>query len=142
MKESTSGTGFGDSRPLGRASLSLPHPATVALPGRRVLKSSADGLRFGDTPCRSLARAARGCSHPSRVAVTGVTSHADATATPSNASGLTANAAHNVFPSAGSGIARLADLSAAVAVLASHNRAAPRTATHASSLAPTPGAPA
>ena len=50
------------------------------------------------------------------------------------ASGLTANAANNVLPSAGSGVARLADLNASVVVPALRPQAAPRTPTPAPSL--------
>ncbi len=203
-------------------------PATVNAPGTAALTSSAS---------------ATDCAPPSRVAVTGVTSHAGATATPSTASpgeaerassrnlillrgercrsirgeqasrsdsfaqgaidaafvasGLTATGvpsvgpgvtltsagpsvartqgaafggakckpedaatrsvsaaargarglaegtqAHNVLPSAGSGVARRADLSAPVAVSASHDLAANGTPAFTPSLALTPGAPA
>lgn len=54
---------------------------------------------------------------------------------PSKASGLMATAAHNAFPSAGSGAARSADLPALFAVTAPHNCAAPRTTTNASTPA-------
>jgi hypothetical protein len=61
---------------------------------------------------------------------------AGATAAPQ---GLTANAAHNVLPSAGSGVARLADIPAAVAVDASHFAPSSRTAATSPSLATAPG---
>ena len=61
-------------------------------------------------------------SPPSRAAVTGVTSHTGAQATLSAAHGLTARAAHNVPPSAGSGIARPADVPAKRSPFASGSR--------------------
>ena len=48
--------------------LDLPQPVLADFPGRRTLAtSSEDGLRSGDTRCRSLASAARGCSAFSEV---------------------------------------------------------------------------
>ena len=75
-----------------------------------------------------------------RDAVIGVTSHADAPATPSTsgASGLTADPPHNRARSAGSGAARPADVPALFAVSAANLTGLTGTATSLSSLAPQP----
>jgi hypothetical protein len=70
--------------------LDLPQRAPVAFPGRRVpAMSSADALRSGDTRCRSLTRAVRGCSafsevgtHPTTTASTPGTGEHTPTLTP------------------------------------------------------------
>jgi hypothetical protein len=62
VKESTSGAGFGSSRPLGRASR-FHQPALVPLPGGQVPMRSAGGpLRLGGTPCCPRGLAARYCA--------------------------------------------------------------------------------
>ena len=128
--------------------------AAAACPPWQTMPRSPFSLSGSDTQQRERARAPRvqslsrprpardcpgdlaGSPRLSRAAVIGVTSHADATATPSAASGLTADAAHNRTRSAGSGKARPADLPALLAVSAPHSTP-PGTAANASSQAPT-----
>jgi hypothetical protein len=114
-------------------------PFSVTLPGSRSRRGGADGPQRPEARPGLPAQSVRGRStsttafrtpglaDSSRAAVTGASNRASST--PSAASGLTADPAHNRPPSAGSGKARPADLPADVAVDAPNYVGAPGTAT-------------